>query len=476
MSCALFAFMGASARPPQPLPSHPIPAACRVVMIEIVRALLTPTFLREVFRPQKQVYTVAALRAVFERLAHSSIMRLNSASMDKLFDLMLMGVKYQVICAATHSSLPFDVTSQHLETLRDLLHVRGAVHADAYVAKSADATPAPPAVDEGSKTDDVSAQAPLPGVEALTAAAAAAAVGTDDGTIADLIDAVGRTMRAVYGSLPPSEMASLYGALLSFFQDQRTRVSLLLAEGVQLPNGALLVPPTTVQAPESDAPVGRGIPLVAGGKPPAPSSRSAPAPPLSYGSICYYGPDGNPIGALATMPPPVGNRAPSLPLAAKGGNIYSASAYKKRLNTTDDASNPAADSATPAAVTPPVAQSAPPEPTQPLASFAQHGLAGVNLLASLVGVGAGGGSSREAPIAMDFGDFDANMNWGAQSSAGTASSLVVKAAALEAAPTIARFNGSAASQLARSMADIDSQAHAPAGADDDLLAMMDAHS
>jgi hypothetical protein len=80
---------------------------------------------------------------------------------------------------------------------------------------------------------------------------------------------------------------------------------------------------------------------------------------------------------------------------------------------------------------------------------------------------------------MDFGDFDASVSWGAQSSAGTASSLVVKAAALDAAaaPTIARFNGAASSQLARSiMADIDSQAHAPAAADDDLLAMMDAHS
>ena len=37
------------------------------------------------------------MRAVFDRLAHSSIMRLNANSMDKLFDLMTMAVKYQVI-------------------------------------------------------------------------------------------------------------------------------------------------------------------------------------------------------------------------------------------------------------------------------------------------------------------------------------------------------------------------------------------
>ena len=37
------------------------------------------------------------MRAVFDRLAHSSIMRLNTNSMDKLFDLMTMAVKYQVL-------------------------------------------------------------------------------------------------------------------------------------------------------------------------------------------------------------------------------------------------------------------------------------------------------------------------------------------------------------------------------------------
>jgi hypothetical protein len=31
-----------------------------------------------------------ATRAIFDRLAHSSIMRLNKTSMDKLFDLMSM--------------------------------------------------------------------------------------------------------------------------------------------------------------------------------------------------------------------------------------------------------------------------------------------------------------------------------------------------------------------------------------------------
>ena len=46
----------------------------------------------EVFRPQA-MYSLHETRQIFIRLAHSSIMRLNESSMQKLFDLMLMGLK-----------------------------------------------------------------------------------------------------------------------------------------------------------------------------------------------------------------------------------------------------------------------------------------------------------------------------------------------------------------------------------------------
>ena len=36
------------------------------------------------------------IKAMFDKLAHASIMRLNAASMDKLYDLMTMAVKHQV--------------------------------------------------------------------------------------------------------------------------------------------------------------------------------------------------------------------------------------------------------------------------------------------------------------------------------------------------------------------------------------------
>lgn len=52
--------------------------------------------MEEVFRPQV-MYSLVETRQIFVRLAHSSIMRLNEASMSKLFDLMLMGIKLQTV-------------------------------------------------------------------------------------------------------------------------------------------------------------------------------------------------------------------------------------------------------------------------------------------------------------------------------------------------------------------------------------------
>ena len=56
-------------------------------------------------------------RQIFDRLAHSSIMRLNESSMDKLFDLMTMGFKYQLLACSYPEEL-LHVTLNHLAQLR----------------------------------------------------------------------------------------------------------------------------------------------------------------------------------------------------------------------------------------------------------------------------------------------------------------------------------------------------------------------
>ena len=50
---------------------------------DIVGSMFNSKFLEELFRPQ-ELYPKKAVKHIFEKLAHSSIMRLNEASMDKV--------------------------------------------------------------------------------------------------------------------------------------------------------------------------------------------------------------------------------------------------------------------------------------------------------------------------------------------------------------------------------------------------------
>jgi hypothetical protein len=45
--------------------------------------MFSSKFVDELFRPQ-EIYPKKALKHIFEKLAHTSIMRLNEASMDKV--------------------------------------------------------------------------------------------------------------------------------------------------------------------------------------------------------------------------------------------------------------------------------------------------------------------------------------------------------------------------------------------------------
>ena len=65
------------------------------VLDDVVKSMLNSKLVEQLFKPQ-ELYTPASMRQVFDRLAHSSIMRLSVASMDKLYDLMTMGFKVGV--------------------------------------------------------------------------------------------------------------------------------------------------------------------------------------------------------------------------------------------------------------------------------------------------------------------------------------------------------------------------------------------
>jgi len=85
------------------------------VLCDVLRTMVSTSFVAELFRPQ-EMYTSSSTRQIFSKLAHSSIMRINEPSMDKLYDLMTMGVKYQFLCCNFPQQM-LQVTCNHLTAM-----------------------------------------------------------------------------------------------------------------------------------------------------------------------------------------------------------------------------------------------------------------------------------------------------------------------------------------------------------------------
>lgn len=156
----------------------------RKVMHDIIGTMFNRRFMEELFKPQ-DIYSRKAMRTVFDRLAHASIMRLNTASMDKLYDLMTMAVKYQVsLCMRPYDLLL--ITFNHMDAI--LSHVR-----------------------ENSPTRAN-------------------------------VDFVVKLLVQTFSTLSSGELQLIRQNLLQFFQDMHIRVSIFLKEKVQSSNGRFILP------------------------------------------------------------------------------------------------------------------------------------------------------------------------------------------------------------------------------------------
>jgi hypothetical protein len=90
------------------------------VLVDVVKTMYSRRFVTELFKPQK-VYSNGQTRQIFDKLAHSSIMRLNATSMEKLYDLMSMGFKHQVLsCVSPRDYV--QLTCNHLEELERIVN------------------------------------------------------------------------------------------------------------------------------------------------------------------------------------------------------------------------------------------------------------------------------------------------------------------------------------------------------------------
>ncbi|KAF4320334.1 hypothetical protein BBO99_00000462 [Phytophthora kernoviae] len=156
--------------------------AVATVLEDIVKTMHNETFMEELFKPHR-MYSNVSTRQIFDRLAHSSIMRLNTNSMDKLYDLMRMGFKYQVLSCASADEL-LQVTMNHLTNTKNLV---------------------------------------------------------DSAEVKRQVDETILLTSQNFGSMSPADFFMLRQYLCCFFQDTRIKVSLFLQNGIQGMDGTLAI-------------------------------------------------------------------------------------------------------------------------------------------------------------------------------------------------------------------------------------------
>ncbi|XP_028675070.1 protein OSCP1 isoform X2 [Erpetoichthys calabaricus] len=154
------------------------------VMNDIITTMFNKKFMEELFKPQ-ELYSKKALRTVFDRLAHASIMRLNQASMDKLYDLMTMAFKYQVLLCPRPKDILL-VSFNHMDAIKEFIR--------------------------------------------------------DSPSILNQVDETFRQLIEIYSCLPAGEFQLIRQTLLIFFQDMHIRVSIFLKDKVQNSNGRFVLP------------------------------------------------------------------------------------------------------------------------------------------------------------------------------------------------------------------------------------------
>jgi hypothetical protein len=159
------------------------------VLQDVVRAMFSPLFIIELFKAQ-EMYSTASTKQIFEKLAHSSIMRLNKSSMDKLYDLMTMGFKYQMSSCASPEQY-MHVTLNHLESIKRIIRQTTA--------------------------------------------------NGNTGGVDDLVDVAIAQLTARYSAMSKGQFHQLRISLMKFLQGKKVKVSLFLQQGMQTLDGQLVL-------------------------------------------------------------------------------------------------------------------------------------------------------------------------------------------------------------------------------------------
>lgn len=172
------------------------------VLSDIILSIFNSKLINEVFKPHNTI-TFHVLRTIFEKLVHSSIMRLNEQSMNKLFDLMIMVIKYQLFACPKPSDI-ITVTDNHFISIIEML-------------KNND--------NDGNNGDE---QQNKPE--------------TSCNNIVEIVNVVRNQFLLHYQQYDLLRFQQIRYNLLNFLKDIRTRVSIFLREGLQTNDGMFVIP------------------------------------------------------------------------------------------------------------------------------------------------------------------------------------------------------------------------------------------
>eukprot|EP00761_Pharyngomonas_kirbyi_P008184 gb/GECH01008195.1/.p1 GENE.gb/GECH01008195.1/~~gb/GECH01008195.1/.p1 ORF type:complete len:380 (+),score=87.64 gb/GECH01008195.1/:1-1140(+) len=150
------------------------------VLCDVIREMFSETLIDELVKPST-IYSLSSVRQIFDRLAHSSVMKLSTHSMDKLFDLMLMGAKYQFISSISAENI-LNVTLNHTCTIKSLI---------------------------------------------------------DDGEVMSIVQKSEEKIISLFLSFSQGEKEMLRKSLCNFFQDKRIKISMFMNHGLQSSDGLL---------------------------------------------------------------------------------------------------------------------------------------------------------------------------------------------------------------------------------------------
>jgi len=171
------------------------------VINDVVISLFDKKFMNEM-RKKQPIGAHKSIRQLFDKLAHSSIMRLNTTSMNKLFDLMMMSIKLQLFRIKFPEEI-LQITLNHLYTLNEIL-----------------------------QGFDKNANTPSKII------------------IRENIESVQR----MYTTFTPFEYMNLRQILLRYFQGKNVKVSLFIQEYLQSSTGVIFLPMIDMAPPSVELP------------------------------------------------------------------------------------------------------------------------------------------------------------------------------------------------------------------------------